>query len=581
MIKKRKASITRTNESYIPLCFEYFYNLTQSEFWTHGSYTFLCKHVLKGKTDEEKAIKAARTASKQQALISEYFAKELEFPAVCEALNGNINAVCRHLNIEHELISEAFRLSVLLSTTASFSTLIEAIIYDISCSNFALYSELLNAPEFEVKQAFTDLSKMGLLEQSYYELDRSCLLITDTIKFKLLTTDLSDKDDFIASIVTKAPDTKLKRHHFEEAFVDDIARYMQIQAVSGEAGVNILLHGQVGVGKTELARYIANHANCDLFEVLPLIDDDLDELDSSGTSGKARVRQLKLINHLFKASLNSMLVIDECEDLFVSTFHQRVSKEEIHQILGKNPRPCIWITNHIDYIPESALRRFKLVYQLPNLSKKAKLELVHTTFQGLALPTEFKAKLSQQASLSPAVLTNLAEVSKTLKLKSTKAESLCKTMVDEYLNATGDKSGQAQYQAELDFDLSMVNIKGVPATLETLKTSIKHLPNIRVLMHGPAGTGKTSFVHFLVNEYDFELKHVRCSDVLDKYVGGSEQNVARIFEEANDTESIILLDEVDSLLMNRQRMHKIEILSRKSYSIWLSFFQQLVRYEVF
>ncbi|MFQ3191870.1 MAG: transitional endoplasmic reticulum ATPase, partial [Paraglaciecola sp.] len=45
-----------------------------------------------------------------------------------------------------------------------------------------------------------------------------------------------------------------------------------------------------------------------------------------------------------------------------------------------------------------------------------------------------------------------------------------------------------------------------------------------------------------------------CSDVLGKYVGESEKNIAKIFKEARINNAIILLDEVDSLLCSRQSL---------------------------
>ncbi len=563
MIKKKPAKRIRGRNSYLAMSFEYLHNLCSSELWTNAVYGYLCKHIITGQSAHEKAIRNCEKRE-QRPLCIEFFENGKAYSADCHSLDSNIDAVCEHLNLS-DLTAQAFRLSAILSTTSAFSTLLDGISYETSCSNFSIYSVLLDEPEFEVQQAFIELSKMGLLAQSKAEFDRTCIELSDAIRNKLITSRLENKDDFIQGMVKQSEPAKLKLADYEEAFAQDIASYMHIQSLAGEIGVNILLHGQVGVGKTELARLIAQQAECALYEVLPISEaEELDEFDASGSSGKARANQLKLINYLFKSTHDCMLVIDECEDLFVSTFNQRLSKEEIHQILATNVRPCIWITNHVDCIPESALRRFKLVYQLPNLSKKAKLNLVDNTFRGLSVSPVFKKKLAGLANLSPAVLTSVSQVTKSLGYKQQEAERLCDTLVDEYLIAAGHKNQGAQYQAELAFDMNMVNLKGLPDTLKTLKTSMEQLPNIRVLMHGPAGTGKTSFVHYLADEYDFSLQHVRCSDVLDKFVGGSEQNVARIFEQAMDTESIILLDEVDSLLMCRQsldRSHEVQLVN--------------------
>ncbi len=43
----------------------------------------------------------------------------------------------------------------------------------------------------------------------------------------------------------------------------------------------------------------------------------------------------------------------------------------------------------------------------------------------------------------------------------------------------------------------------------------------------------------------------KTSDILDSFVGGTEQNIKEAFEEAESEESVLIIDEVDSLLFSR------------------------------
>ena len=69
---------------------------------------------------------------------------------------------------------------------------------------------------------------------------------------------------------------------------------------------------------------------------------------------------------------------------------------------------------------------------------------------------------------------------------------------------------------------------------------------------GPPGTGKTAFVRYIAEQMGIDILPRRASDLLNKYVGESEQNIASAFAEALQTSAFLVFDEVDSLLMDRQ-----------------------------
>ncbi|MET7472614.1 ATP-binding protein [Micromonospora sp. NPDC005222] len=71
-----------------------------------------------------------------------------------------------------------------------------------------------------------------------------------------------------------------------------------------------------------------------------------------------------------------------------------------------------------------------------------------------------------------------------------------------------------------------------------------------ILMYGPPGTGKTMLARALANEIGADFVEIRTPEILDKYLGGSERNIKRIFREARRYRrpTVMLFDEFDSII---------------------------------
>lgn len=74
----------------------------------------------------------------------------------------------------------------------------------------------------------------------------------------------------------------------------------------------------------------------------------------------------------------------------------------------------------------------------------------------------------------------------------------------------------------------------------------------RLCLYGPPGTGKTAYGRWLADQIGVPLVAKRASDLMSKWVGGSEKNVASAFREARDEGGVLLIDEVDSFLQDRR-----------------------------
>ena len=74
---------------------------------------------------------------------------------------------------------------------------------------------------------------------------------------------------------------------------------------------------------------------------------------------------------------------------------------------------------------------------------------------------------------------------------------------------------------------------------------------ISALFAGPSGTGKTLAAEVLANTLNLDLYRIDLSQVVSKYIGETERNLARVFDAAEQGAAVLLFDEADALFGKR------------------------------
>ena len=74
---------------------------------------------------------------------------------------------------------------------------------------------------------------------------------------------------------------------------------------------------------------------------------------------------------------------------------------------------------------------------------------------------------------------------------------------------------------------------------------------VSAILAGPPGTGKTMVAQLLAKEIGYDLYRIDLSQVVNKYIGETEKNLARIFDEAEHSHAVLFFDEADSLFAKR------------------------------
>ncbi|HYY59245.1 MAG TPA: AAA family ATPase [Pyrinomonadaceae bacterium] len=74
------------------------------------------------------------------------------------------------------------------------------------------------------------------------------------------------------------------------------------------------------------------------------------------------------------------------------------------------------------------------------------------------------------------------------------------------------------------------------------------------LFSGPSGTGKTMAAEIIANDLGLDLYKIDLSTVVSKYIGETEKNLSRIFQEAEQSNAILFFDEADALFGKRSEV---------------------------
>ena len=83
-------------------------------------------------------------------------------------------------------------------------------------------------------------------------------------------------------------------------------------------------------------------------------------------------------------------------------------------------------------------------------------------------------------------------------------------------------------------------------------------PPSGVLLHGPPGTGKTLLARAIAGETGVNFVSVAGPEVLDRYVGESEEAIRELFERARQTApAIVFVDEIDAIAGRRGDSHEV------------------------
>jgi transitional endoplasmic reticulum ATPase len=346
----------------------------------------------------------------------------------------------------------------------------------------------------------------------------------------------------------------------------------------------VLLHGPPGTGKTRLARAVANESDAHFFHIA-----------GPEIMGSAYGESEKRLRELFEQAASqspAIIFIDEIDSIAPKRgqVQGEAEKRLVAQLLtlmdGIEPRQNLVViaaTNRPEALDEALRRpgRFdrEIVVGVPDERGRREILAIHTRgmplapgvdLDGLARRTYGFVGADLAALTREAALESVRRLMPKIDLDEATIpnEVLDDLSVeeDDFDNALKRVQPSAMREVMVEMpQVTWAQVGGLDAARDRLREGVelplKHpdafkrlgiRPAKGFLLYGPPGTGKTLLAKAAARESEANFIATKSSDLLSKWYGESEQQIARLFARARQVApTVIFIDELDSLVPAR------------------------------
>ncbi len=437
---------------------------------------------------------------------------------------------------------------------------------------YAMMADVAGVSAREVADALgrgSRLERIGMVDNLVGEhaiTDLSDLMKVSDQLPSMLMREYRSEQELMAEFTRLAVPTTLQAEDFAHVAQDvqAVTRLLQAARERRETGINILLYGPPGTGKTELAKVAVQAAGLDCFEV------EYADRDGNALSGRDRYRSLQIAQAFLKESPRTALLFDEVEDVFPPVQGQTADllarqeqlvhgggsvngKAWVNQILESNPVPVLWVTNRIEQIDPAFRRRFTYHLELSSPPPGARERLVRKLLAEVPVSDAFVSRLTERENLTPAQIANALRFANLVEHEdASQLEAWMERQLAHADLALGHRpQGTRQRRSVTQYDLDMLNVE-TRYPIARMVEALHARGHGTLCFYGAPGTGKTALAEYIAGQLGKPLMVKQASDLVSKYVGDTEQNMARMFADAERDEAVLLLDEADSFLMDRR-----------------------------
>ena len=418
-----------------------------------------------------------------------------------------------------------------------------------------------------------NLRRFGLLEQNGLELEDN---------FKDFLSGVSDtplSDRFYTRFSGEVLPWEM---HGKLAEEEGVILTSLIEAKQPGQGLNILLYGLPGTGKTAFAQSLADKLGKELYFI-----NQAGSPERQGRSSGPGFRYAGLEVANLRLNPDKVIVcVDECDKMIANAgmgeFLLRMmgvpadrdgeGKGQLNAILDNLKLTVIWIANtHRDSIDPSSRRRFDYNIFFDSLSPTVRRNIWENALEryGLAgrLSKEFLEAASHRYPVNAGGISVAVKNAAAVLSKQPDADlpATVMTYLRSHCNILNIVDNLDGCKPTRDYTLDGLNLKTGPGLKRIIAAGKHYLakgdlpgnaadtPRLNLLLFGPPGTGKTEFVKYLAQQLNRPLNIKMASDMLNPYIGGTEHRIVNAFREAAAEKSILFIDEGDAMLNTRAK----------------------------
>jgi len=351
--------------------------------------------------------------------------------------------------------------------------------------------------------------------------------------------------EFVVNPLMAASLLRLVEHHGTESSAD-------------QRKLILYLHGPYGIGKRDLALHICRRINCSLLTL------DLELLLAQGTTGT------DLLSLAFREGLLQRAVLYlEHADLLLQDAARPLLKAL--ELMVADYGWLVFLSgegswSHTDAFMDHSLHAVTL--PIPDVGSRVSLWEMQLAARAPDL-ANWAVPLATQFRLVPAqIRAAVALAENRLLMEPDPRELAYLDLIAACRQQFNHKLSELAVKIEPHYGWENIVLPDAKlASLREICSQAKHGyrvfkewgfgqklsrgKGLSVLFSGPPGTGKTMAAEVIANDLQLDLYKIDLSSVVSKYIGETEKNLAKIFQEAETSNAILFFDEADALFGKR------------------------------